>query len=83
MSLTPQPRAPRERPQPVENRGSMLRASILESALELGVGNGNAVAKWMFSPVEEGNEDFDIEVRRVDDFLGLSHPSGRQLRPRV
>ncbi|KZT66908.1 hypothetical protein DAEQUDRAFT_767586 [Daedalea quercina L-15889] len=62
MSSTPLRRVPRERPQPVENRGSMLRASILESALELGVGNGGAVAKWMFSPVEEADEDFDPET---------------------
>ncbi|TFY53127.1 hypothetical protein EVJ58_g9627 [Rhodofomes roseus] len=39
----------------------MLRASILESALELGVGSGGTVAKWMFSPVEEGDEDIDAE----------------------
>ncbi|KAH9929160.1 uncharacterized protein B0H18DRAFT_1117523 [Fomitopsis serialis] len=63
MRSIPLPRTPRERPQPIENRGSMLRASILESALELGVGgSGSAVARWMFSPVEEGDEDVDAET---------------------
>ena len=45
-----------EQAQP-ENRGSMLRASILESALELGVGSNRTVANWIFNPVEEGDEE--------------------------
>lgn len=83
MSSTPIPRTPRGRPQPVENRGSFLRASILESALELGVGDGGTVAKWMFSPVQEGDEELDAEVCRAVGIYGLSHPSRRLLHPRV
>ncbi|EPT02260.1 hypothetical protein FOMPIDRAFT_1160459 [Fomitopsis schrenkii] len=85
MSSTPLLRAPRERTQPIENRNSFLRASILESALELGVGNGGTVAKWMFSPAQEGDEEFDAETAASpsltyastatseDSFLSNSH----------
>ncbi|TBU38347.1 hypothetical protein BD309DRAFT_874566 [Dichomitus squalens] len=52
-----------------ENRGSMLRASILESALELGVGSSRTVANWMFNPVEEGDEE------EVLDNQGIVSPS--------
>ena len=47
-----------------ENRGSMLRASILESALELGVGSSRTVANWIFNPVAEADEEeaLDNEV---------------------
>lgn len=57
---TPTPRPPRERA--TDSRESVLRASILESALELGVGSSCTVTKWMFSPVEEGNEDAEADV---------------------
>ena len=40
-----------------ENRSSMLRASILESALELGVGSSRTVANWIFNPVAEADEE--------------------------
>ncbi|KAI0821715.1 hypothetical protein BC628DRAFT_1341179 [Trametes gibbosa] len=43
-----------------ENRGSGVRASILESALELGLGTNRTVANWMFNPVEE-EEDEELE----------------------
>ncbi|KAI0349383.1 hypothetical protein OH77DRAFT_1432121 [Trametes cingulata] len=66
-STSPASPAPFARPQRVdpnsENRGSGLRASILESALELGVGTSRTVAQWMFNPLDEvveeddGNED--------------------------
>ncbi|KAI0364649.1 hypothetical protein BV20DRAFT_974218 [Pilatotrama ljubarskyi] len=66
-STSPASPAPFARPQRVdpntENRGSGLRASILESALELGVGTSRTVAQWMFSPLDDvveeddGNED--------------------------
>ncbi|KAI1788606.1 hypothetical protein LXA43DRAFT_635663 [Ganoderma leucocontextum] len=51
--------APSARPQraDAENRSSVLRASILESALELGVGNSRTVANWIFNAVEEGDEE--------------------------
>ncbi|KAI0790953.1 hypothetical protein C8Q75DRAFT_865199 [Abortiporus biennis] len=54
------PARPRERP--VDNRESLLRASILETAVELGVGNNNTVAKWMFDTVDEGDEDLDSSL---------------------
>ncbi|PCH34765.1 hypothetical protein WOLCODRAFT_27443 [Wolfiporia cocos MD-104 SS10] len=59
MSLTPTARPLRERG--VESRDSGLRASILESALQLGVGSNCTVTKWMFNPVAEEEEDADSE----------------------
>ena len=44
-----------------ENRGSLLRASIRESARELGVGSNRTVANWIFNPVDEENEDKEAE----------------------
>ncbi|KAI0631538.1 hypothetical protein C8Q77DRAFT_143143 [Trametes polyzona] len=44
-----------------ENRGSGLRASILESALELGLGSNRTVANWMFNSLEEVDEENDTE----------------------
>ena len=35
---------------------AVLRASVLDAAIELGIGN-KTVAKWMFSPLEEGDEE--------------------------
>ncbi|OBZ73475.1 hypothetical protein A0H81_06928 [Grifola frondosa] len=52
-------RPSRERPDGV--RGSVLRASILESALELGVTTNCTVANWIFNPVQEGDEDAELE----------------------
>ncbi|KAI0076684.1 hypothetical protein K474DRAFT_1708012 [Panus rudis PR-1116 ss-1] len=52
-------RRPRERPGPTENRTSGLRASILDTALELGVGSSNTVTNWIFNAVEEVDEDND------------------------
>ncbi|KAI0781589.1 hypothetical protein BC629DRAFT_1440867 [Irpex lacteus] len=48
---------PRQRP--VEKRESLLRASILDTALELGVGTSQAVTQWMFSPIGEDDEERD------------------------
>lgn len=66
-SSTPASPASFARPQRLdtnaENRGSGLRASILESALELGLGSNRTVANWMFNPVEEVDEENDTEVR--------------------
>ncbi|KAI0643238.1 hypothetical protein C8Q79DRAFT_915750 [Trametes meyenii] len=59
-STSPASPTPFARPQRVdpntENRGSGLRASILESALELGVGTNRTVANWIFNPVPEDDE---------------------------
>ncbi|EKM51335.1 uncharacterized protein PHACADRAFT_263378 [Phanerochaete carnosa HHB-10118-sp] len=52
---------PTPRP-PLEQRDSILRASILDTALELGVGTSSAVDKWMFGPIGEADEETD-EVR--------------------
>lgn len=57
MSSTPIPRQ-----RTLENRDSVLRASILESALELGVGSSCTVTKWIFNPVEEGDEEADADT---------------------
>ena len=50
-------------PEHVESnrQSNALRASVLDAALQLGIGNNNAVAKWMFT-----GEDLeeDEEVRR-------------------
>lgn len=66
-STSPASPASFARPQRVdnnaENRGSGLRASILESALELGFGSNRTVANWMFNPVAEEDEENDAEVR--------------------
>lgn len=51
---------PRPRPMPVEKRESMLRASILDTALELGVGSSSTVANWIFNPVNEADEDTEV-----------------------
>ncbi|CAL1701695.1 unnamed protein product [Somion occarium] len=57
ISPTASPRRPRERQ--LDQRDSLLRASILDTALELGVGTNNTVANWIFNPVEEVDEDAD------------------------
>ncbi|RPD58223.1 hypothetical protein L226DRAFT_536804 [Lentinus tigrinus ALCF2SS1-7] len=57
-NASPFARPPRpEQQQNPENRGSLLRASILESALELGVGSSRTVANWIFNPVDEVEEE--------------------------
>ena len=62
-STSPAPKArPQRAPDPSADRSSVLRASILESALELGIGNNGAVANWIFNTVEEGDEE-DNTVR--------------------
>ncbi|KAK7696403.1 hypothetical protein QCA50_001058 [Cerrena zonata] len=61
-STSPSPRKPRERERPLDQRESLLRASILDTALELGVGSGSTVANWIFNPVEEVDEDEDSMV---------------------
>ncbi|KAI0764160.1 hypothetical protein BD413DRAFT_194734 [Trametes elegans] len=64
-STSPSSPTPFARPQRVdpntENRGSGLRASILESALELGVGSNRTVANWIFNPVQEADEEDEVE----------------------
>lgn len=53
-SRVPRPRARRR------DSDTVLRASVLDAAIELGIGN-KTVAKWMFSPVEEGDEEEELE----------------------
>ncbi|OCH89970.1 hypothetical protein OBBRIDRAFT_835421 [Obba rivulosa] len=57
MTTLPVPRPQRER----ADRESGLRASILESALELGVGSSRTVANWIFNAVPEEGEEADEE----------------------
>ena len=67
---------PRARPRPahkqvegVSRDSNTLRASVLDAALELGIGSNSLVADWMFNNAvmeEEGDEN---EVRR--NFLRL------------
>ena len=58
------PPRPQQQQTDPENRGSMLRASILESALELGVGSNRTVANWIFNPADQViEEEEDHEVR--------------------
>ncbi|EMD35777.1 hypothetical protein CERSUDRAFT_74615 [Gelatoporia subvermispora B] len=59
MNTFPVPRPQRGRP--ADNRDSGLRASILESALELGVGSSRTVAHWIFNAVPEEGEEADAE----------------------
>ncbi|KAH9895836.1 hypothetical protein C8Q73DRAFT_789639 [Cubamyces lactineus] len=65
-STSPASPTPFARPQRVdanpENRTSGLRASILESALELGVGTNRTVANWIFNPVPEADEELENEA---------------------
>ena len=55
---------PRARPAPPEKRESVLRASILDTALELGIGANSTVAHWMFNPVSEADEDTEVRLPR-------------------
>jgi hypothetical protein len=60
---------------------SVLRASVLDAAIELGIGN-KTVAKWMFSPLEEEEEEEPEQVRSLhlslsfqsNPFPPISHP---------
>lgn len=54
------PPRPQQQTDP-ENRGSMLRASILESALELGIGSSRTVQNWMFNPADGIAEEEEEE----------------------
>lgn len=60
--------SPRRRERVVE-RDSVLRASIFDTALELGVADSSAVAKWMFSPVQEMDEDVEVRVLQFNALL--------------
>ena len=60
----PRPRARRR------DSDTVLRASVLDAAIELGIGN-KTVAKWMFSPVEEGDEEQEYEQVRPFPSLSL------------
>ena len=64
-----------QRPRPRARRrdsDTVLRASVLDAAIELGIGN-KTVAKWMFSPVEEGEEEDELEqVSSLSFFSDIS-----------
>ena len=63
-SAHPAPPSAFARPHRVEQnpeaRTSGLRASILESALELGIGSNRTVANWIFNPVDEDEEEAEV-----------------------
>nr|GAT60970.1 predicted protein [Mycena chlorophos] len=53
---------------PLENRDSGLRASVLDAALELGIGSSKTVANWMFNNTldeedEEEEQEDEIQSR--------------------
>lgn len=67
MNIFPSPQIPVSRPRPshkqvdnVSRDSNTLRASVLETALELGIGSNSLVADWMFNNAvteEEGDEN--------------------------
>lgn len=48
------------RPRPLEKRESVLRTSILDTALELGIGSSRTVTHWMFNPIGEVDEEAEV-----------------------
>ena len=61
-----------------EARTSGLRASILESALELGIGSNRTVANWIFNPVDEDEEEAEVRYARFT--VSRTHRGGRVAR---
>ncbi|KAJ6570169.1 hypothetical protein DFH09DRAFT_1080325 [Mycena vulgaris] len=63
---TPTPRPAVKSPTVPANRESnALRASVLDAALELGIGANGAVATWMFNnALEEEDEELDEDIGR-------------------
>lgn len=62
QSAIPRPRpiatASTETPDPVNRDSNALRASVLDAALELGIGNNSTVANWIFnSSIDEVEEE--------------------------
>jgi hypothetical protein len=60
----PQPQPARTRPvveivgaSPTSRESNALRASVLETALLLGVGSSNTVTDWMFNPLQEEEDE--------------------------
>ncbi|KIP04184.1 hypothetical protein PHLGIDRAFT_129677 [Phlebiopsis gigantea 11061_1 CR5-6] len=63
VTSTPTTARLRATPRPaLEQRDSILRASILDTALELGVGTSTAVDRWMFGAIGEVDEEVDETV---------------------
>ena len=60
---------------------NLVRASILDAALDLGYGSNSTVAKWMFeNPLEEEDEEVSaVHTRPIivssADLLFLLHPT--------
>ena len=63
---------PIPRPRPPEKRESLLRASILDTALELGVGTSKTVTHWMFNPIGEDDEERDVRIIVVIYMAGFN-----------
>lgn len=65
QSAIPRPRpiatASTETPDPVNRDSNALRASVLDAALELGIGNNSTVANWIFnSSIDEVEEEVSL-----------------------
>lgn len=67
-SSTPIPRT-----RPVQKRESVLRASILDTAMELGVGSSRTVTHWIFNPIGEVDEEAEVRVT----LSGILHHSAK------
>ena len=75
--ISPPPSMDSRRPRPrarQRDSDTVLRASVLDAAIELGIGN-KTVAKWMFSPVEEGDEEEEDDDLQPVRSLTPSLPS--------
>lgn len=47
--------------EPINRDSNALRASVLETALQLGIGNNSTVANWMFNnSLEEVDEEVSL-----------------------
>jgi hypothetical protein len=61
---TPRPRYTPRRPSNADRDSNALRASVLDAALELGIGN-KTVANWVFNSVDEADEQEEEEVTQI------------------
>lgn len=69
MASYPHPQARPRKPKRVSTvvrDSNLVRASVLDAALELGVAHNSTMANWIFnSPVEEEAEEPEPEVEEV------------------
>lgn len=60
------------RPRPLEKRDSVLRTSIFDTALELGIGSSRTVTHWMFNPIGEVEEEPEVRDVHLRAFFALT-----------